>query len=144
VSRLRGDLTVAKVFLDTNVLVYSVDQSDAGKRKRARELLAAAANATISAQVLNEFYVVVTRKIAVPLAQRQAEAAVGELARIPCVPIDAGLVQAAMVAGRKWQLSHWDALVVEAARQAGCGRVLTEDLATGANYDGVVIDNPFV
>jgi predicted nucleic acid-binding protein len=139
-----ANIAVAKVFLDTNVLVYAVDRADEGKHQRARELLDVAENVAISAQVLNEFFVVVTRKLAVPLDRAQAEAIVRELAQIPCVPIDVVLVQSAMEVGRRWQLSHWDALVVAAARQAGCERVLTEDLATGANYDGIIIDNPFV
>jgi predicted nucleic acid-binding protein len=53
------------------------------------------------------------------------------------------LVQRALVASQRWQLSYGDALVLEAARQAGCVRVLTEDLTDGADYDGLRIENPF-
>jgi predicted nucleic acid-binding protein len=131
-------------FVDTNVLVYAVDRADPGKRRRALDILRTTANLAISAQILNEFYVVVTRKLEKPLAPTDAAAMVSRLSLLSCVPIDARLVQKAIDAGRRWQLSHRDALVVEAARQAGCLRILTEDLATGANYGGVSVENPFV
>ncbi len=129
-------------FLDTNILVYAVDQADLGKHKRAQEILAETSDAVISAQVLNEFYVVLTRKLSTPVSR--ARAMVDELAKLPCVPVDADLVRAAIDAGQRWQLSHWDALVVQAARQARCEVVVTEDLATGAQYDGILIENPFL
>jgi predicted nucleic acid-binding protein len=49
----------------------------------------------------------------------------------------------AIKVGQRWQLSHWDALMVVAARQAGCDRLLTEDLSGGASYDGLRVKNPF-
>jgi predicted nucleic acid-binding protein len=65
------------------------------------------------------------------------------VARLTCVPVDADLVLRAIRAGQRWQLSHWDALMVVAARQAGCDRLLTEDLADGASYEGLRVENPF-
>jgi len=129
-------------FLDTNILVYAVDRADPGKHKRARDVLARATDAVISAQILNEFYVVLTRKLATPADE--ARSMVDALAHLRCVPVDADLVRAAIDAGQRWQLSHWDALVLQAAREAGCAVVVTEDLADGARYDGILIDNPFV
>ena len=133
----------ARTFLDTNVLVYAVDDADPEKKKTARALLARADNVVLSAQVLTEFYVTVTRKLKPAIDAETAAHLVRRLARIQCVAVDAQLVQLAIRAGQRWQLSHWDSLVVEAARQAGCSRVLTEDLADGANYDGLAIENPF-
>lgn len=132
-----------RAFLDTNVLVYAVDNAEPEKRKLARALLAEAEDIVISAQVLNEFYVTVTRKLKPAVEAGTAANMVRRLARIPCVAIDTELVQLALGAGKRWQLSHWDSLVVEAARKAGCSKILTEDLATGATYDGLVIENPF-
>lgn len=132
-----------RAFLDTNVLVYAVDDADPEKKKAARALLAQAENVVISAQVLNEFYVTVTRKLKPAVDAEAAGHMVRKLARLQCVPVDAQLVQLALRAGQRWQLSHWDSLVVEAARQSGCVKVLTEDLADGASYDGLVIENPF-
>lgn len=130
-----------RAFLDTNVLVYAIDDSEPEKRKAARALLAQRDNFVISAQVLNEFYWAATRKLKIdPVA---AGHIVRDLARIQCVAIDAQLVQLALRAGQRWKLSHWDSLIVEAARQTGCARVLTEDLSDGASYDGLVIENPF-
>lgn len=130
-------------FVDTNILVYAVDDADSAKQETARTLLAETANIVVSAQVLNEFYVAVTRKLSPPVESDVARDLVCNLARLPCVAIDAQLVQLAIGAGQRWQLSHWDALVIEAARQAGCTRVLTEDLSDGAVYDGLSIENPF-
>jgi predicted nucleic acid-binding protein len=130
-------------FVDTNVFLYAVDSSEAEKRERAKEVLRTTAAICVSAQVLNEFYAAATRKLKPPLPEPMAGAAVERLARYRCVPTDADLVLRAIRAGQRWQLSHWDALMLEAARQAGCDRVLTENLADGADYDGVRIENPF-
>lgn len=131
-------------FLDTNILVYAVDDAEPAKQKIARELLSMTSDIVISAQVLNEFYVTVTRKLKPAVAPDTAAKMVQNLARLPCIAVDSQLVRFALEAGQRWQLSHWDSLVIEAARQAGCTRVLTEDLADGANYDGLSIKNPFV
>jgi predicted nucleic acid-binding protein len=106
-------------------------------------LLAEADNVVISAQVLNEFYVTVARELKADIDAEAAGHMVRQLARLQCVPIDAQLVQLALRAGQRWQLSHWHSLVVEASRQSGCSRVPTKDLADGAAYDGLVIENPF-
>lgn len=132
-----------KTFLDTNVLVYAVDNADRDKKRTARALLTETTDVVVSAQVLSEFYVTITRKLRPAVPPDTATEMVRRLARLPCVAIDARLVQLAIDAGQRWRLSHWDALVIEAARQAGCTRVLTEDLGAGAVYHGVAIENPF-
>lgn len=132
-----------RTFLDTNVLVYAVDSADPAKNQTARTLLTETADVAVSAQVLSEFYVTVTRKLEPAVPPDTATEMVRRLERLPCVAIDSHLVQLAIDAGQRWQLSHWDALVVEAARQAGCTRVLTEDLNDGAVYNGLAIENPF-
>lgn len=136
--------TTARSFVDTNVLVYAFDDGEPAKRDRARELLAAPdAPLTISAQVIGEFYVVVTRKLATPLDDADAAVAVAELLRLPVVPLDGELARAAIATSRSARLSYWDALIVEAAAAAGCDRLLTEDLAHGATIRSVRIENPF-
>lgn len=132
-----------RTFLDTNVLVYTVDDADPAKKKIARTVLAETAELVLSAQVLSEFYVTITRKLSPAVAPEQALELVRSLARLPCGAIDEQLVQRAIAAAQRWQLSYWDALVLEAARQAGCARILSEDLTDGAVYDGVRIENPF-
>jgi predicted nucleic acid-binding protein len=130
-------------FIDTNVFVYSVDEANPAKQVRAQQVLLDASDIVVSTQVMNEFYVVATRKLIKPLAVKDAAAIVEKMTAYTCVPVDAALVQRAIRAGQRRQLSHWDALMLESARQASCGRLLTEDLADEAVYDGIQIENPF-
>jgi len=135
-----------KTFLDSNVLVYSVDESPAEKAKheRAIELLSAyPEDLVVSTQVLQEFYVVTTRKLKTPLTEERAARAVRGLAKLDVIGVDAPLVLAAVDTSRLVQLSFWDALIIEAASRAGCERVLSEDLNAGQVIHGVRIENPF-
>ena len=132
-----------RTFLDTNVLVYELDGADPGKQQRARGVLdpAGAGDFVISTQVLSEFYVVATRKLGVDSAV--AQALVDRLVRLPVVVIDGPLVIAAISGSREWGISYWDALIVRAAESADCKRVLSEDLADGARYGSIRVENPF-
>lgn len=134
-----------RVFVDTTVWVYAVDRADPVKQARAREVLDPTHGASIvtSAQVLGEFYATVTRKLASPVAPGDAAGMVDRMRRLPVVEIDADRVGAAIEGSRSWQLSYWDALIVVAAQAAGCSRLLTEDLAAGASYGAVSVENPF-
>jgi predicted nucleic acid-binding protein len=120
-----------RTFVDSNVLVYSVDESPAGKAKheRAVDLLSAQPEAlVVSTQVLQEFYVVTTRKLKSPLSGERAARAVRGIAKLDVVGVDVPLVLAAVDTSRTARLSLWDALIIEAASRAGCDRVLSEDL----------------
>lgn len=132
-------------FVDTSVWVYAVDDADPVKQARARAAVEPGPDVdlVISAQVLTEFYVVTTRKLARPLAPAAAAALVEQLAKLPVVPLDVRLVTAAIAGSREWGISPWDALVVRAAEVAGCTRLLTEDLANGTSYGSVRVENPF-
>ena len=132
-----------RAFVDTNVFVYSVDTAEPKKQELAQRLIETTPDLVISTQVLNEFYTIVTRKLAEPLPLDEAATAVEWMTRFSCVPVDADLVLRGIKVGQRWQLSHRDALMVAAARQAGCDRLLTEDLADGASYDGLRVENPF-
>lgn len=133
-----------RAFLDTNVLVYLFDRDTPAKQQRAREVLAAeGGSASVSTQVLQEFYVTVTRKLGQPLAEKDAEAAVRDLAALEVVPIDTPLVLAAIARSRADRLSLWDALVVESALRSGCRRLLTEDLQDGRLFGRLRVENPF-
>ncbi len=137
-----------RTFLDTNVLVYAFDRADKAKRSRAiailSELDAPGDTLVLSTQVLSEFYVTVTRKLARPLPEPEAERAVNELSRMPVVPVDAPLVQAAVARSRSSRISYWDALIVEAASVAACDLLLTEDLQHGQQFGRVKVTNPFL
>jgi len=132
-------------FVDTNVWVYAIDADEPAKRARARAVLdpAAAGSLVVSAQVLGEFYVTVTRKLSKRVPLDVADAMIGRMRQLPVVAIDADLVSAAISGSRAWQLSYWDALIVAAAASAGCTLLLTEDLADGATYGGVRVEDPF-
>jgi predicted nucleic acid-binding protein len=135
-----------KTFLDSNILVYSVDESPAEKAKheRAVELLSAQPeNLVVSTQVLQEFYVVTTRKLKNPLSEEVAARAVRGIAKLDVVGVDVPLVLSAVDTSRTAQVSLWDALIIEAASRAGCERVLSEDLNEGRVIRGVRIENPF-
>ena len=132
-------------FLDTNVVVYAFDDDEPEKQERARAVLDAPATEVLvlSAQVLAEFYVTVTRKLARPLAPASAREAVAALSELPVVSADADLVLAGIELGDRYQISLWDGLIVQAAVTAGCETILTEDLADGSLLAGVRIQNPF-
>ena len=133
-------------FLDTNVLVYGYDRRDPAKMARALDLLSDAIESgtgVVSAQVLSEFFNVVTRRLPDPLSFEVAGTIVGEVAAMPVVEIDAALVQRAIGVCRRYRISYWDALIVAAAERARCSRILSEDLNPGQSYNGVIVVNPF-
>lgn len=134
-----------RAFVDTNVWVYAVDASHKPKQTRAIEVIEREARhgLVVSAQVLGEYFVTVTRKLARPLAHDAALADVRDMMRQSVVALDARLAEAAIVGARTWQLSYWDAMLVVAARTAGASRLLSEDLQDGRVIDGVTIANPF-
>lgn len=133
-----------RTFVDTNVLVYAVDATEPQKRRRALELLTSApATIAISAQVLGEFYVTVTRKLPSPLPEGEAAAAVERLSGLPTVALDAELARAAIGISRDSRISYWDGLIVAAARSAGCERLVSEDLSDGQVIAEVRVENPF-
>ena len=134
-----------RVFVDTNVWVYAVDDADPAKQTQARSVTAPGQGSVVvvSSQVLSEFYVVTTRKLARPLAGADAAAMVRRLADLPVVSIDADLVSRAIDGSREWQISYWDSLILTAAESAGCSVVLSEDLAEGRAYGTVSVRNPF-
>lgn len=133
-------------FFDTNLLVYLFDSSSPEKQRRAREVLSERAQrdeVLLSAQVLQEFYVTVTRKLATPLSGDRAERLVRNFATFPVVSLDGPLVIAGVVLSRRHRLSLWNALIVVAAKAGGAAEVLTEDLQHGQVLEGVRIVNPF-
>lgn len=135
-----------RAFFDTNVLVYLFDGDAPDKRAVVRSLLqreADAGRATLSTQVLQEFFVTVTRKLAVPVGYEQAERAVRSLTELSVVQIDAGLVLVGIELTRRLQISLWDALIVGAALQSGSTVLYTEDLQHGQRIDGLTVANPF-
>jgi len=133
-------------FVDSNVVVYAADENpeERLKHETAMRLLADQPDdLVISTQVMQEFYVVVTRKLPHPLDEDRAARALRGLTKLEVVGIDVPLVLAAVNTSRAATLSLWDALIIEAARQAGCDRVYSEDMSHGQVIRGVRIENPF-
>lgn len=134
------------VFVDTNVLVYAQDAADDRKRLRAQEWMStlwASAQGRLSTQVLNEYYVTVTRKLRPRTAAAQARLDVRDLLAWNPVAVDSRLVLAAWDVEERYGFSYWDALIVAAAQIADCEYLLTEDLSDGQRLDRLTVVNPF-
>ncbi len=137
--------TKDRFFIDTNILVYANDLSEPAKRERAREIIAQAFSSNLgcfSTQVLQEFYVVATRKVG--LAQQNARAQVIQLSKLNTVLIDQEIILAAIDLGIIHQINFWDALIIKSAAVSGCRLLYTEDLNHGQVIEGVLLENPFL
>jgi predicted nucleic acid-binding protein len=133
-------------FVDTNILLYRISSvpHEVRKQKIAAEILSAR-DLCLSVQVLQEFYVQSTRASrADALSHIEACALIQSWKRYPVLPMAMELVEKAFMAKERWQLSYWDAAILEAARASQCGQLLSEDLNDGQNYDGVRVVNPFL
>jgi predicted nucleic acid-binding protein len=134
---------MSKVFLDTNIIVYSLDQSDAGKRKKCRHLIRSLTNeniGVISTQVMQEFYVASTVKLgADPLLVKDI---LRSLEWIETVLVSPLLIKEAIDCSLTNRLSFWDALIIVSAESAHCEILWTEDLNHGQVIRGVRIINP--
>ncbi|HVT03584.1 MAG TPA: PIN domain-containing protein [Thermoanaerobaculia bacterium] len=136
----------ATVFVDTNVLVYARDSSEPDKQKQASVWMTdlwRTRRGRISQQVLQEYYVTVTRKLRPGLLPKAAREDVRALFAWNPVPTDVALLDRAWFIEDAYRLSFWDAMIVAAARIARAGILLTEDLQEGADLDGVMVVNPF-
>jgi len=135
---------MVRSFIDTNVLIYA-DDADAGpKRDTALRLLdehIRSGMGVFSTQVLQEFFVIATRKLGIPAATARRK--IELLGTQDVVPIDLEMILAAIDLHRLHALSFWDALILRAAKAGGCTRLLTEDLQHGQIIGGVRIENPF-
>lgn len=131
-------------FLDTNILLYAASRNpaDLTKKKIATDLMAKT-QFGLSAQVLQEFYSVATRKAQFGMAPDRALEWIEILEEFPCLAVDAGLVKTAAEASARHRISYWDGAVVAAARAMGAPVLFSEDLSHGQNYDGVQVRNPF-
>ena len=110
------------VFFDTNVLIYLYDTDSPQKQDKAKALLeehGVSGNAFLSTQVLQEFYVNVSRKFARQLSHEDALEATTSLSRLPLVQVDVPLILAAVSLGKQVQVHFWDALIIQAALRAG-------------------------
>ncbi|HYL10765.1 MAG TPA: PIN domain-containing protein [Candidatus Acidoferrales bacterium] len=134
-----------KTFVDTNVLIYAHDADAGAKREIARNLLRelwSVRGGILSTQVLQEFYVNVTRKIASPLPKASARTVVDNYATW-CMETSLADVSTAFGIEDESKIGFWDALVLASASRGGAVRLLSEDLNAGQTVMGVQIENPF-
>ena len=132
-------------FVDTNVLVYAHDVSAGPKHERALALIKSlweSQTGCLSTQVLEEFYVTVTRKVARPLASEAAAQIVADLAAWHVHAPEATDVLAAIEIHRRYGISFWDGLVIRSALCLGCQSIWSEDLNPGQVYAGIPVLNP--
>ncbi len=133
-------------FLDTNILVYAYDRTAGQKHNLAVQLIEGCwenENGCLSLQVLQEFFVTVTRKIATPLDHQTARQIVADLAQWRLHAPKASDLLQAIDLQHDYQLSFSDALVVQSATSFGCKQLLSEDLNHGQVYGAVQVINPF-
>ena len=132
-------------FVDTNILLYAIsrDAAEQGKAKLANDILAGRELA-LSVQVLQEFYVQATRASRPDaITHSQAVRLIESFRRFLVQDLTIGIMMAALDTRQRFQLSYWDAAIIEASRAAGCAEVLSEDLNDGQDYAGVRVTNPF-
>lgn len=134
------------IFVDTNVLLYARDASEPEK-----QVLAAAhldelwekRTGRLSVQVLNEYFVNVTRKLDPGLSPEEAWDDIEALSAWKPLPLNMALLTRTFATQRRYQLSWWDSMIVAAAEAAGCTRILSEDFSDGTSYFGITVVNPF-
>ena len=134
------------VFVDTNVLVYAHDRSESRKQPLAQAVLRElwrTKTGVLSTQVLQEFYVVATRRYDPPMSRAEAREIVVLYATWRLVAVDAPMIVSASELEEAHTLSFWDALIVEGAQRAGATRLLTEDMQDGREIEGLRIEDPF-
>ena len=137
--------SLPRTFFDTNVLVYTDDQANPAKQKRALDLLKEykkTSSGVVSLQVLQEYFVTVTRKYGIDPASARRK--VELFAALDVVEPALTDILAAIDLHRLYSVSYRDALVVHRARRAGCKQVLSEDMQHGQVVGGVRIVNPFL
>lgn len=140
----RGPESTVPAFLDTNILVYAVEDESSDKHRRAKELVEehlVNGDGFISVQVLREFYSV-CRRLKVPLSDVDAANLVREFSLFRVLPEDTRLVVLASERVRDG-FSFRDALIVESALRGGADQLLTEDMQDGRVVEGMRITNPF-
>ena len=134
---------MSKIFIDTNIFVYSIDKKNEDKKQKSRRTLKKIIEShqpVISTQVIKEFYVVSTNKLkADPIVVKNI---IHNFHNMEIVNNDLELIEQAIDISVISQLSFWDALIIAAAEKANCEFVFSEDLSSGQTYRGVMVVNP--
>lgn len=135
---------MSKIFLDTNILVYTVDRNDKKKLSQSRKILENAIakdKPVISTQVLQEFYSATTTKL--KLDKIIAKNIIHNFRNMEIVQVDLGIIEQGIDISLLFQISFWDSLIIAAAEHANCEMIYTEDLNDTQTIRGIKIVNPF-
>ncbi len=138
--------SASTVFVDTNVLLYAVDSREPRKQAQAQAWLKPCwvrQLGRVSTQVMHEFYANL-RRMAPMLTAEEQRTLVREYRAWGPWQVDGDTVDLAWNLQDRFGFSYWDALMVAAAQELGCGLLLTEDLQHGQHIDSVQIINPFL
>jgi predicted nucleic acid-binding protein len=133
-------------FVDTNILVYAYDRGSGKKQKLAKDLITSlweSREGCVSIQVLQELYVTMTRKARTPLLPDAASQIIAALSEWPHHVPTAGDILEAVGIQQRYDISFWDAMIVNSACKTGCSILWTEDLNNGQVYESVAVRNPF-
>jgi predicted nucleic acid-binding protein len=136
-----------KCFVDTNILVYAHDRSTAVKHLRARELLEQlwdSGNGVSSTQVLQELCINLRRKAGNPLPMVEVRLLIREYSTWEVVTNTPESVLRALDIEMRYKISFWDALILQAAGDAGASILYSEDLGTGQRYGAIQVVNPLL
>lgn len=135
---------MSKIFIDTNIFVYTLDQKNPQKQEQARTILRkiiAKHQPVISTQVVKEFYVIATKKMnANPIIVKNI---IHNYKNMEIIANDLLLIEEAIDISVISQVSFWDSLIIAAASKAKCEYIFSEDLNAGQNYRGILLQNPF-
>ncbi len=134
-----------RTFVDTNVLIYAHDADAGVKHQIAKDILRNLWNerkGVLSVQVLQEFYVNVTKKMRTPLSKDLARLVVSNYA-IWCGETTPAEISAAFRIEDESQIGFWDALIISSAARSGATRILSEDFSAGQRIAGILVENPF-
>jgi predicted nucleic acid-binding protein len=136
---------MSRVFIDSNILLYAVDNRESNKRNKARQIirrLIKKKEGVVSTQVVKEFYVIATKKLKIPplVVRRVLE----HFEHLEILSVDLGQIMQAVDCSILSQISFWDALIVVCAKEANCSILYSEDLGHMQLLRGVRIVNPFI
>ena len=135
-----------KVFVDTNVLVYAYDKDAGEKHNVAVNIMKdlwRSGLGTISTQILQEFFVTLTKKISAPLDISLVRETIRRLSKWDVLLIDVDTIIRATELQEKYKYSFWDSLIIASAIACGAKTILSEDLADRQTIQGITIKNPF-
>lgn len=134
-------------FVDTNIFLYAYDRDAGNKHRHARQVLVDlwnAGNGCVSTQVLQEFFVNVTKKIRQPLSTAMAREIMHTYLPWIRVATDGEMAIRAAEIADTWQISFWDGMIIAAAERTGATELLSEDLQSGQHIAGLLVTNPFI